>query len=77
MTCYMRNLRPMFDTLGLEYDKANRVRVDRAIRSIVGTPERAHCPEVWAAVRSLTPAENAELPARVADHLRAPEEEAV
>jgi hypothetical protein len=77
MTCYMRNLRTMFDTLGLEYDKANRVRVDRAIRSIVGTPEGAHCPEVWAAVKSLTPEEGADLPAQVADRLRVPDGEAV
>jgi hypothetical protein len=73
MTCYMRNLRSMFDTLGVEYDKANRVRVDRAIRSIVGTPDGAHCPEVWSAVKSLSPQESADLPAKIAERLRTPD----
>jgi hypothetical protein len=69
----MRNLRSMFDALGLEYDKVNRTRVDRAIRSIVRTPDGAHCPEVWSALKSLTPQESAELPARVSDLLRTPD----
>lgn len=73
MTCYMRNLRPMFDTLGLDYDKPNRDRVDGAIRAILGTPAGAHCPEVWSAIKSLTPQESTDLPAKVAERLQARE----
>jgi hypothetical protein len=69
MTCYQRHLRPLFESLGLEYDKANRERVDAAIRQVLGVAEGAHCPEVWAAIKALSPAERDELPARVGDAL--------
>jgi hypothetical protein len=69
MTCYQRHLRPLFESLGLEYDKANRERVDAAIRQVLGVAEGAHCPEVWAAIKALSPAEQDELPARVGDAL--------
>ena len=69
MTCYQRHLVGMFDTLGLAYDKKNRARVDGAIRKLFGLDDEAHCPEVWASIKALTPEESADLPARVADLL--------
>lgn len=69
MTCYQRQLHPLFDSLGLDYDKANRRRVDVAIRQILGIPEQAHCPEVWSAIKALPADEFAALPSRVGDLL--------
>jgi hypothetical protein len=70
MTCYQRHLGSLFESLCFEYDKANRARVDAAIRQVLGVAEGAHCPEVWAAIKALSPAERDDLPARVADALR-------
>lgn len=53
MTCYMRNLHDVFEALDLDYDKANRDRVDVAIRKTLAIPDQAHCPEVWASVKSM------------------------
>ena len=69
MTCYQRHLGSLFESLGLEYDKANRARVDAAIREVLGVAEGAHCPEVWSAIKALTPAERDDLPSRVAEVL--------
>ena len=69
MTCYQRHLGWLFESLGLEYEKANRVRVDTAIREVLGVAEGAHCPEVWSAIKALTPAERDDLPWRVAEVL--------
>lgn len=69
MTCYQRQLGPLFDSLGLVYDKDNRARVDAAIRELLGLGEAAHCPEVWASIKALSPDDRAALPARVADLL--------
>lgn len=66
MTCYQRHLGYLFDTLGLEYDKANRARVDAAIREVLGVPEGAHCPEVWSAIKALAPDDRESLPGRLA-----------
>ena len=69
MTCYQRHLGPLFESLGLEYDKVNRARVDAAIREVLGVAEGAQCPEVWSAIKALSPAERDQLPARVCDAL--------
>ena len=69
MTCYQRHLGSLFESLGLEYDKANRRRVDSAIREALKVAEDAHCPEVWSAIKALSPVELGDLPARVADAL--------
>jgi hypothetical protein len=65
----MRQMHPLFETLGLSYDKPNRKRVDSAIRTIVDAPADAHCPEVWASIKAMTDGERDELPARVAEVL--------
>ena len=53
MTCYMRHMDWLFDALGIESDKANRRRVDTALREVLGSAEGDHCPEVWAAYKAL------------------------
>jgi hypothetical protein len=65
MTCYQRHLGPLFEALCLEYDTANRARVDAAIREVLGVAETARCPDVWAAIKALSPAERDQLSARV------------
>ena len=70
MTCYQRQLHPLFDTLGLEYDQTNRRRVDAAIREMLGLSEQAHCPEVWAAIMALPADSLVALPSRVGELLR-------
>ena len=35
----------------------------------LGVAEGAHCPEVWSAIKALSPAERDDLPVRVADEL--------
>jgi hypothetical protein len=57
MSCYLRNLQSLFDTLELEYNKVNRVRVDVAIREVLRISGDAHCPEVWSAIKALSPEE--------------------
>ena len=69
MSCYLRNMHSLFEALGLEYDKPNRKRVDRAIRETIEAPAEWHCPEVWAAIKALPPGERDELPSRVAEAL--------
>ena len=66
MTCYQRHLGSLFDELGLEYDKDNRARVDGALRELLELGEEAHCPELWASLKALSPDERAALPARLA-----------
>jgi len=69
MTCYQRHAGWLFESLGLEYEKANRARLDTAIREVLGVAEGAQCPEVWSAIKALTPAERDDLPSRVAEVL--------
>jgi len=57
MTCYMRHLRGLFDALDLPYDAATRTRVDSAIRESFGFGIGVHCPEIWAAIKPLSPEE--------------------
>jgi hypothetical protein len=59
----------LFETLGLEYDKPNRKRVDGAIRTIVEAPAEAHCPEVWTSIKAMPDTDREALPARVAEVL--------
>ena len=53
MTCYMRHMDWLFQELGIASDKANRMRVDSALRQILGSAPDDHCPEVWAAYKVL------------------------
>jgi hypothetical protein len=69
MTCYMRHMKPLFETLGLTYDEPNRQAVDRAIRAMLGLGDTPRCPEVWAAIKTMPEAERQKLPERVAEQL--------
>jgi hypothetical protein len=69
VTCYMRHMTWLFEALDLEDDPGNRRAVDAAIRAPLGLDARAHCPEVWAAVKGLGDEERAELVPRVRDAL--------
>ena len=70
MTCYQRQMRWLFEELDVEYTQANRRRVDASLRTILAVPEGAHCPEVWSAVKELSPDELVALTTRVSDTLR-------
>ena len=69
MSCYMRHLVSLFETLGIEYDKANRKLVDTAIREALSIGGDAHCPEVWSTIKALSEQEREDLPALVAEKL--------
>jgi hypothetical protein len=69
MTCYMRHLTSMFETLELEYDKPNRTRVDAALRRLLGMGPEQHCTEIWAAYKALSDDERANLVPRVREAL--------
>jgi hypothetical protein len=66
----MRKMTDLFEALGLPYEKSQRVRVDRAIRAVLGTPDGAKCPEVWAAIKALPEERRAALPAEVGPLLK-------
>ena len=61
MTCYMRHLTDVFEALELEYDAANRKRLDAALRPLLGLGTEPHCPEVWAAYKALSDEERLSL----------------
>ena len=69
MTCYMRHMDWLFDELGLESDKLNRRRVDTALRTVLGSAEDDHCPEVWAAYKALGDDDREALAPRVREAL--------
>jgi hypothetical protein len=60
----------LFDALELPYEKAERRRVDTALREVLGTPKDAHCPEVWSAIKALSDDGRAGLPAEVSARLK-------
>jgi len=47
MTCYQRHMGWLFEALELPYEKDERRAVDTALRTVLKTPEGAHCPQVW------------------------------
>ena len=61
MTCYQRHMGWLFEALELPYEKAERRQVDTALRAVLQTPDTAHCPEVWAAIKTLSDDERAAL----------------
>jgi hypothetical protein len=70
MTCYMRHMDWLFEALPLADDKANRRRLDTALRRVLGSAEGDHCPEVWAAYKALADDERAALVPQVREALR-------
>lgn len=73
MTCYHRHLGWLFQSLGLEYEKATRDRVHSALVEMLDLEQDAHCPEVWAELKQRygidTRTESAELAADLQQHL--------
>ena len=65
MTCYQRHMGWLFEALELPYEKAERRRVDDALRVVLGTPVGAGCPELWAQIKTLSDEQLAGLPAEV------------
>ncbi len=61
MTCYMRQMKWLFEALDLPYEKPQRVQVDAALRRLLATPEGAHCPEIGSAIKALSDDEQREL----------------
>ncbi len=71
MTCYMRQMHWLFEALDRPYDKENRKAVDVAIRRVLELDDSLHCPEVWAAIKTLPDDDRDALPPRVAEALAA------
>jgi hypothetical protein len=69
MTCYMRHMAWLFEALGLAYDAENRRRVDSALREVLAVGPDAHCPEIWAAVKTLDDADREALVPAVGSRL--------
>jgi hypothetical protein len=51
MSCYIRHLSEVFETLGLEENKDNRKLMDKSIRKILKTDKP--CPEVWKKLKNI------------------------
>ena len=51
MTCYLHHLKHIFPELGLVEDKLSRKKIDKAIRTVLGMPDKK-CPEVWMEIKS-------------------------
>ena len=55
MTCYTRHLHWLFEALELEYDRPNRLRVDRAVRQVLDIGLDVPCGQVWLAAARMPP----------------------
>ncbi len=64
MSCYLRHMSSIFDAAGLENDKVNRKRIDKAVRKTLDL-EAVTCSEVWKAIKALGDEERGSLPKRV------------
>lgn len=70
MTCYMRNMHWLFEALDLPYEKAERTRVDLALRDELGIErEGCKCPEVNRALKALSDDERLALVPRLKERL--------
>lgn len=65
MTCYMRHMHWLFEALDQPFDAEHKKLMDRQIRESLKTPDDAHCPQVWAAVKALSPDERLDLVADI------------
>jgi hypothetical protein len=75
MTCYQRHLGWLFEAVDTPNDKEHRRELHAVIVPMLGLAEDAHCPEVWAALKSTygidTKTQSVELAADVAKGLAA------
>jgi hypothetical protein len=51
MSCYIRHLSDIFETLEIEDNKDNRKRMDKFVRKILKTDKP--CPEVWKKLKTI------------------------
>ena len=51
MSCYFRQLRPIFEEAGIEVTTKNRRQIDQAIHAMMGVSPK-HCPTTWKAVKA-------------------------
>jgi hypothetical protein len=51
MSCYIRHLGDVFETLEIEDNKDNRKAMDKSIRRILKTDKP--CPEVWKRLKTI------------------------
>jgi hypothetical protein len=51
MSCYIRHLSDVFETLRVENNKDNRKMMDQSIRRILKTDKP--CPEVWKKLKTI------------------------
>lgn len=61
MSCYMRHLDWLLDSLGIEINKTNRKLIDQAIRKHYSLSVDTTCPQVWDKLKNLTEEEKIEL----------------
>jgi len=50
VTCYLRHLKPIFETTGIQVTSENRKEIDRLIHSVVGVRYK-DCPVAWKEVK--------------------------
>ena len=71
MTCYMRHMHWLFEAVETAYDADGRKRMDAALRRVLGFGPQQHCPEIWAAVKALSPERRSSLVGEVRQALAA------
>jgi hypothetical protein len=60
----------LFEGLDVPSEPDTRQRVDTALREHLKTPEGAHCPEIWTAIKELSDEERSALVPCVRDLLK-------
>ncbi len=65
VSCYLRHMHDLFEVLGLDYDKPNRSRVDKAIRESLAIPGDASCSQVWSQIKAMSQSERDSIPGSV------------
>lgn len=60
MSCYTRQLEQPMRAAGLTFDASGKREADRRIRAKLGMTD-AHCPEVWARLKTMDPDEIVDL----------------
>ena len=50
MTCYFRNLKLIFEQIGVEITPVNRKEIDKKIHEMVGVPY-SNCSAAWKAIK--------------------------
>jgi hypothetical protein len=51
MTCYFRHMQSIFDDIGIEVTKENKMKVDQVIHQMLGVADK-DCPSAWRAIKA-------------------------